>query len=229
MNYEIKNPTKSCEFKFKGNKEGEFSGYASVWNGNDLVNDTIEKGAFSGSIEKQMPKMFFNHDHRFVPVGDWIEAKEDDSGLFVSGKIDMNHRDGPTIYSGLLRKAVDGLSIGFEMNKEDFETKDDGGRIIKRCDLVEVSIVSFPCDESARIADVKSRFAKAETKRDIERLLRDEFGVTKSVACAFLSHAQRVLAGDLSAAEKRINALEATLQKSKAVQSIYEKLKSFEV
>lgn len=187
-----------CQLKFSSDDAtGEFEGYASVFDSNDAVNDTIARGAFKSSlIELRTPAMFINHDHAGIPVGDWQRLEEDSYGLKATGKIDLNHKDGASVYSAMKRGAMDGLSIGFTMNAGDFEQKDEGGRIIKDMRLREVSVVTFPCEDSARIAQVKAEDFTFTDLKGLERYLRDACGFSKSAATAFASRAARILRGD---------------------------------
>lgn len=188
------NPLQKCQLKFSNKDAGEFQGYASVFDSNDQINDTIKPGAFKQSLQKGLPKMFINHDHSAIPVGDWLDMKEDKTGLFATGRIDMNHRDGLTAYSALKRGAMDGMSIGFQMNAGDYEAKEDGGRLIKNVELFEVSIVNFPMESGARISDVK--FEDLTSLKDWEGYLRDAEGLSRSVAKALISQIKHIACRD---------------------------------
>lgn len=212
------NPIHQCKLKFDSDSKGNFEGYASVFNSNDAVDDTILPGAFKDSVGSRV-KMFVNHDHRQVPIGTWREMKEDSYGLFAVGSINLDHKDGPSVYSAMKRGDMDGLSIGFTLKQGDYEKKDTGGKLIKSLSLKETSVVTFPCEPKAMITGVK--FEEAETIRDLERLIRDEFGCSKSVACDFLSHAKRILGGDLPRYEKRISELEKLLNQNQIERLIH--------
>jgi len=179
-----------CQLKFASDEtKGEFEGYASIFDSNDSVNDTMTPGTFAKSLEGRMPSMFINHDSRAIPVGDWTEMKEDDHGLFSKGRIDMNHIDGPSLYSAMKRGAMSGESVGFTATKEDYTMKKDGGREYHNLKLMEVSLCTFPCDDGARITGVKaSDMDILETLRDCEDYLRESCGFSKSVAVALVSH-----------------------------------------
>jgi len=182
----IDNPLEQCDLKFASDDDtGEFYGYGSVFNSTDNRGDTITKGAFADAINKRMPKMFINHRHYEIPPGDWLMAKEDDVGLFMEGKIDMNHRDGPGLLSAMRRGAMEGLSTGVIKSTIEFERKSEGGRNISKADLKEVSVVTFPMEENAQILSVKSEIEQIESVRDCELFLRDA-GFSRSMAKAFL-------------------------------------------
>lgn len=228
MLHKLSNPLQTCNLKFDSNK-GEFEGYASVFGGIDAVNDTILKGAFAETIGKgHRVSMFVNHDSFQVPVGDWTDMKEDDHGLLVRGKIDLNHKDGPTVYSALQRKAMDALSIGFRIPKGGAEIKDDV-RIIKNIDLKEISLVNFPADDAARISVVKADIDAIENLKDAERFLRDS-GLPKSMALAFVSQFKRILRCDSEDMyQKQIAALKARLERGTTesqINSLMQKIRS---
>lgn len=182
-------PTDLCSLKFASDDStGEFEGYASVFNSVDQVGDTILPGAFERSLRrKNRPAMFINHDHGSIPVGDWLELREDDRGLFGRGVIDLNHRDGPSLYSAMKRGAMNGLSIGFLMGQKDFEIAEGGGRVIKNVDLKEVSVVTFPCEDKARVSAVKAEDFDFYDLKSCEAWLRESAGFSRAAATALVS------------------------------------------
>lgn len=204
MFLKVTNPLEKCHLKFASDA-GEFAGYASVFDSNDSVNDTIVPGAFQKSLESgRSVKMFVNHAQHEVPIGDWVEMKEDERGLYAVGKIDLNHKDGPTVYSALKRGAMDGISIGFTMGDGDWESKNDRGRLIKNVNLMEASIVNFPCEGQARISAVKADVLGLETLKDYEDYLRDVGGFSRSVAKALVGQASKIVRADAENELKQI-------------------------
>ena len=206
------NPFGTCELKFSKAGTGEFEGYASVFDGVDSYQDTIEKGAFAKSIKsgKTIP-MFINHDSWAIPAGKYISLKEDDTGLLVVGKIDLNHKDGPSLYSAMKEETMDGLSIGFRIRKGGaYEDEDTGVRVITDIDLKEISAVNFPADDAARISMVKSEIETLETLKDFELFLRDSANFSKSAATAFVSRIRKLKQGD-PAADDEITELKARI------------------
>lgn len=196
MIHKIYNPLINCELKLDTSSEdGSFEGYASVFNGNDAVDDTIEPGAFKDTIKEakktgRMPKMFINHDSYQIPVADLTHMEEDKKGLYIKGIIDLVHREGPSLYSALKRKAIDAFSIGFRIMKNGVTLKDPedpwGGRIISKIDLKEISFVNFPADDAARIAVVKGDLELITNLKEVEKILRDS-GFSRSYSTALVS------------------------------------------
>lgn len=196
MLHKLYNPAESCDLKFDSKKAGEFEGYASVFGGVDSYGDTIIKGAYEKSIKSgRKVSGFINHDSYAIPVIDWLKMTEDDTGLLVHGKVDLNHKDGPTVYSALNRGAMDGLSIGYTVPKGGGTENDTGGMDLTEIKLKEISVVNFPADESARISVVKHNIELIETFRDVEQCLRDA-GYSKSAALVFVSRIKEIARRD---------------------------------
>jgi len=204
MFHKLINLLENCQLKFSNDEKGEFEGYASVFDSVDQVGDTIEKGAFASSIASgRNIKGFINHAQHEIPVIDWLKLSEDSTGLHSVGRVDLNHKDGPTLYSAMKRGAMDGLSIGFTMNDGDFEQKGEG-RIIKNMSLMEISSVNFPCEGQARIAAVKADVPGLITLKDFEDYLRDAGGFSKSMATALVSQLVNVSRRDAEDEIQRI-------------------------
>ncbi len=201
----------------------KFRGYASVFNGTDSYGDTILPGAFSKALKDAMPKMFFGHEWN-LPIGKWLTAVEDEKGLLVEGELTEGNPQSDAVLAALRHGTVDGLSIGFRLNKDDYEEKETGGRLIKSISrLFEISVVSFPADGAARIAEVRSEdIEDIKTIRDLESFLRDAGGFSKTAAATLIAKAKAIFS-DLRDAEaeaktaqtilERIHALELSMEK----------------
>ena len=203
MLHKLYNPNESCELKFSNSKAGEFEGIASIFGGVDSYGDTILKGAYSDTLKKdRTPSMFVNHDSHQVPVGDWVELSENDDGLHVVGRIDMNHKDGPTVYSALKRGAMSGMSIGYKVAKGGGVENDNGGQDLSKIILKEISVVNFPADDFARVSNVKTEILGLKTLKDFEMFLRDSGGFSRSMATAYTSQIKKLLQSDSVAVDE---------------------------
>ena len=182
----------SCELKFSGDA-GKFEGYASVFGGVDSYGDTINKGAFLKTLDgrQRMPLMLYGHNPGRV-IGKWLHLAEDSKGLIATGEFTPGHSDAQDVFASMKHGAVDGLSIGFRIPSGGSEEKADGGRIIKDVDLVEISVVTMPADDSARIHSIKALIDTIETLKDAEYFLR-EAGISRSAARDFVSRLQKVI------------------------------------
>lgn len=147
---------------------GEFEGYGSIFGNVDSYGDIVAKGAFADSIKQKMPALLWQHNPS-NPIGVYTDIREDDKGLFVKGKLNLDVQQGKEAYSLLKQGALKGMSIGFMTLVDEFD-KETGIRTIKKVDLWEVSLVTFPANEKANVTSVKSAHG---TIREFEQFLRD--------------------------------------------------------
>lgn len=129
---------------------GRFSGYASLFNRLDSGGDIVMPGAFSKSLGQRRDRirLLFQHDPK-EPVGTWDSIVEDGQGLLVSGRLVPGVPRADALRRLIEGGALDGLSIGFRTVKA---TREGGHRKLWQIDLFEISIVTFPMMEDARIA-----------------------------------------------------------------------------
>lgn len=176
------------ELKFSG-QAGQFTGYASVFNGVDSYGDMILPGAYADTIKnRQRPvRMFYNHDARW-PIGKWLSVEEDGKGLLVSGELTPGHSLASDVKAAMSHGTLDGLSIGYRIPSGGSE-KDGKVRKLKRIDLVEVSVVTTPADLNARIdpESIKSAIDQIESIKELEDFLRDAGGFSRAAAAALVS------------------------------------------
>ncbi len=199
-----------AEIKLDGdNATGEFSGYGAVFGNLDSYGEVIERGAFKDTLRDwegrgKLPPMLLQHGGGFfggsaddmLPVGKWTEMAENNRGLKVSGELFAMGTDrGQYVYEGLKAGALDGLSIGFKTIRAREGTKpSEPRRTLEAVDLMEVSIVTFPANDKARVGTVKSAF----NPREMEEALRDgglsQLDAKKAVA-VFQTKLQRDVGG----------------------------------
>ncbi len=182
-------------FDVKALKARQIEGHGSVFGNIDKGGDVVVRGAFSESLAEHsqdgtMPQMFWMHDWSQV-AGRWDSMAEDDTGLAVKGTLAKTQL-GNEMHSLLKMDAVRGLSIGFFIKSNGAEYRDDGVRLIKSVELVEVSLVSLAMNPLAQVEAVKSRLSAAgeyvPTARQFERRLRD-VGLSQRVSKRLISAA----------------------------------------
>lgn len=142
------------KLQIKSNDEsGLFSGYASVFNNEDSYGDVILPGAFEKHLsDSEDIKLLWQHDIT-QPIGVITSVYETPKGLKIQGKIITSTSKGSEVYQLVKEKAVDGLSIGYQV-LDSYEQ--DGVRYITEIKLWEVSIVTFPANTLAKVEDVKN-------------------------------------------------------------------------
>lgn len=135
--------------------DGRFSGYASVFGRLDGGGDIVMPGAFRDTLKSRgadRVRLLFQHDPK-EPVGLWDEIAEDGFGLKVSGRLLDGVPRAASLKALIAQRAIDGLSIGFRAVRATREGR-TGTRRLWAVDLWEISIVTFPMMEAARIASV---------------------------------------------------------------------------
>ncbi len=137
-------------------RNGMFSGYASLFNVRDQGGDIILPGAFARSLRRKGTRgvrMLHQHDPA-QPVGVWHEIREDDRGLFVRGRLALGTARGRELAELIRVGALDGLSIGF---RTVLAARDPArrARLLKAVDLWEISLVTFPMMPGARIGGLR--------------------------------------------------------------------------
>lgn len=153
--------TKHCPFsltlKTNANR-GEFFGYASVFDVEDLHQDAVVPGAFSFSLKrwgekKKWPFLLWQHDMA-QPIGYWKNMREDSKGLFVEGQLLLDVKNAWDAYHLMKQNIVNGLSIGFYpvVSKT---CQEKGLRRLLQIDLIEVSLVTMGANPYALVENCK--------------------------------------------------------------------------
>lgn len=173
------------EFKYD-KSTGEFTCYANVKNVIDHAQDRTVDGCFAKSIAKHLadgtiPKMLWMHNPWELPVGKWIEMREDSKGLFMRGKL-----SGTTMGSDIeiLAKdgALDSFSIGYWVIEERWNDRLKCNDLIE-VHVVEVSWVNFACNEASLLQDIKTHIGegKLPTKAELREILKSTGWLSKRV------------------------------------------------
>lgn len=175
-------------------KGRQFTGYASVFNGTDTYGDTILPGAFKHTLKNRARPVHMRWNHFGPVIGKWTSITEDDTGLRVEGELTSGHSVAEDAYALLKHGAIDGLSIGYF--PVDVKELGDDRRELKKIELVEISIVESPADLGAKVSDIKAAIEQMQTLKDIERLLRESAGFTRSDALALVSRIKALVRGE---------------------------------
>lgn len=187
----------ACEVKFDASgKAGVIEGYASVFGGVDSYGDMVMAGAYADTLKNRARPVRMRWNHFGPVIGKWTSMEEDGKGLLVRGEITPGHSVAQDVLASMRHGSVDGLSIGYRIPSGG-SAKDGKVRLLKRIDLIEVSVVEDPADLGAKIADVKSAIDECASFKDIENLLREAAGFSRADASGLvarikaLSHGER--------------------------------------
>jgi HK97 family phage prohead protease len=138
--------------------DGAIEGYASLFGEVDQARDMVMPGAFTQTLKqrglRKIP-MLFQHDPS-EPVGVWLELVEDFRGLKARGRLIPDVSRARELLSLLKAGAIDGLSIGYRTVRGRIDPKTRVRRLYQ-VDLWEISIVTFPLLNGARVSAVKQQ------------------------------------------------------------------------
>jgi HK97 family phage prohead protease len=171
-------------------EDGVFEGFGSVFGNVDAYKEVVAPGAFAESLAGwkaagRLPPVLWQH-RSGEPIGPYLEMEEQFIGLHVKGQLLVNDVQRAKEARALMKaKAVNGLSIGF-VTREDSYDRVTGIRTLKKVDLWEVSVVTFPANPAAQISSVKGLIDAIESLSEAERFL-EERGLTKSQSTGLIA------------------------------------------
>lgn len=203
------------------NNSGTFAGYGSVYGVIDQGDDIVAPGCFTDSLAEwgqkdRMPALLWQH-RSSEPIGIYTAMREDENGLYVEGKLALKTQQGAEAYELLKMKAISGLSIGF-MTREDSYDQKTGIRTIKKGDLWECSLVTFPMNDDARIEAVKSIDLITDFK-SAEHYLRESGGLSRSESVAFVSRVKSLMQRDSADDAEAKQLIEALTRRNAALKA----------
>ncbi|HFQ4926334.1 TPA: HK97 family phage prohead protease [Vibrio vulnificus] len=154
-----KSKVKTLQFEVQGvSNEGVISGVLNYFGNKDHAGDVTLKGAFKHSIKTieesgRYLVMLWQHDPD-KPIGVWKNLRETARGLEGDGHINLETALGREAYALAKQGALSGISIGYWVIEEEYDSKTKTN-YLKELELRETSLVTFPCNELARIEEVK--------------------------------------------------------------------------
>ena len=154
----------SVKFKTDGLSDGEFLGYASVFGNKDSYGDVVVKGAFAKTLtgwrEKGLPiPILWDHNTSDPDynLGAVITAEEDDRGLKIHGRLDLDSPKAAQAYRLLKAGRVGQMSFAYSVIDGAYvQTADDSFYELRELDLYEVSIVPIGANQETEILAVKA-------------------------------------------------------------------------
>lgn len=172
-------------------EDGIFEGRGSVFGNVDSYKEIVAPGAFTDTLaawkaQNRLPPVLWQH-RSGEPIGPHTDMEERADGLYVKGQLLVNDVQRAKEARALMKaKAVNGLSIGF-VTREDAYDRVTGIRTLKKVDLWEVSVVTFPANPAAQISSVKSAIDGIQTFAEAESFLREVGRLSKADATGFIA------------------------------------------
>ncbi|WP_288961169.1 HK97 family phage prohead protease, partial [uncultured Peptoniphilus sp.] len=162
--------TNKINFREKENDEElRIEGYFVVYDDEtelwDGVYEKIDRNAFDGELDKDI-RALAGHDTERVlgrTKNKTLTLRSDEKGLWGSILINRDDPEAFSLYQKVKRGDIDKCSFGFIPTEEESVKRGDGGDlfVVKRCDLIEVSVVAFPAYENTSINARKNDFEKS--------------------------------------------------------------------
>ena len=126
-----------------------FAGYAAIFDRVDRGGDVVRAGAFGDVAAAGVP-LLWQHGPASV-IGVVESAREDARGLRVIGRVSRASAAGREAAAAIAQGVVDGLSFGYRVKA----ARGARPRELLALELVEVSVVTHPMQDLARVVAVE--------------------------------------------------------------------------
>lgn len=172
--------------------DGQFTGYAAVFDNKDSYGDVIRKDAFSESLAAYGEKgagipCYWSHQmsNPLMCIGETVEAREDDRGLFVKVQLDLDTEMGAQVHRLIKAGRVNQMSFAFDIEDYAFAESDELGDYmeLRKLKLHEVSVVQVGANQETELLDVKDRLTRMKDVNG-EDALRQAAGLIDGVLSA---------------------------------------------
>lgn len=160
-----------------GIEKGTFEGIACKYNNIDQANDRLLKSAGLNNNMKEIPILYQHDINNVIGQGVLTDGTE---GIMLKAKLFLEKdEDGNMIFPlawkayELAKKGLMKLSIGYKVNSYSYKNESNKTvRELEDINVMETSMVLFPCNEKAVITDVKEEGGKEdmELKEKVESL-----------------------------------------------------------
>lgn len=157
-----------------GLSEGEFVGYASVFEVKDSYGDVVRPGAFTDTLAEWASKgdtipVLYGHDMAdpFSNIGGVVAAEQDERGLKVTALLDVEEPKAQKVYKLLKGRRINQMSFAYDIVEGAPAKNDQWGDYfsLDRLKLYEVSIVPIGANQETEILAVKHLAAAVKAGR----------------------------------------------------------------
>jgi HK97 family phage prohead protease len=137
---------------------GEFIAYASIFGNVDSYGDVVQPGAFTKTLQDWaakgdvIPLVWAHSTDPDYYLGHILEASEDDRGLRVKGRIDLETPKGKSVHRMVTDRSVNQLSFAYTVR--DSEQRADHVAL-KALDLHEVTLCFRGANDQTEVVAVK--------------------------------------------------------------------------
>lgn len=162
-----------------GGDNGEFEAIVSAFGNTDAVGDVVLPGAFEKNLKNWKESgdpipVIWSHDHNNpdAHIGQVLEAKETDAGLWVKGTVDLDEPFAAKVFRLMKSRRVTKFSFAYDM--KDYEENDQGGFDLKELDVFEVGPTLIPANDATDLLAIKNLMRNEGLDlKELASLLRD--------------------------------------------------------
>jgi HK97 family phage prohead protease/HK97 family phage major capsid protein len=220
----------------KATKSLKIAGYANTTT-KDRSGDVVTAEAWAKGVEnfRKNPVMLYQHKHD-CPIGRFDKITVDKKGIYVEGTVSEAAEKNFGIHTLINDGALKSFSVGFRVKDGKYNRNDDS-MLITDVELLEISVVSVPCNQES-LFSVRKSFESSdeyrsfvetfnETTEDEQKMMRGiKAGITDltdghyhtieideegngvtTYASHMASHAHRVINGVIMEAEGHSHAI----------------------
>lgn len=139
----------------KASKALKIAGYANTTS-KDRAGDIVTAEAWAKGVEnfRRNPVMLYQHKHD-CPIGRFDKITVDKTGIYVEGSVSEAAEKNYGIHTLIKDGALKSFSVGFRVKDGKYNSKDDT-MLITDVELLEISVVSVPCNQDSLFSLRKS-------------------------------------------------------------------------
>ena len=155
----------------KGSKSLKIAGYANT-TAKDRSGDIVTAEAWAKGVDnyRRNPVLLYQHKHD-CPIGRVDNIRVDKKGIYVEGAVseaaEKNHGVQTLIKDGALKS----FSVGFRVKDGKYNREDDS-MIITDVELLEISVVSVPCNQDS-LFSIRKSFDSDEEFNEFKKSLKE--------------------------------------------------------
>tara|TARA_S200002703_G_scaffold19061_1_gene15522 strand:+ start:4041 stop:6749 length:2709 start_codon:yes stop_codon:yes gene_type:complete len=155
----------------KKSKSLKIAGYANTTT-KDRANDIVTAEAWAKGVDhyRKNPVLLYQHKHD-NPIGRVENIKVDRKGIFVEAAVseaaEKNHGVQTLIKDGALKS----FSVGFRV-KDGKYNRDDDSMLITDVELLEISVVSVPCNQES-LFSIRKSFENDSEYEEFKKSLKE--------------------------------------------------------
>ena len=167
----------------KGTKSLKIAGYANT-TVKDRAGDVVTAEAWAKGVEnfRRNPVLLYQHKHD-CPIGKVEKIQVDKKGLYVEGMISEAAEKTHGVQTLVKDGALKSFSVGFRVKDGKYNREDDS-MYITDVELLEISVVSVPCNQDSLFSIRKSFESEKDYKEfvdTLEEVSQDEIKMMRSI------------------------------------------------